>query len=278
MGNLLFFSAQNPAFGRELWVTDGTEVGTRLAADVNPVRSAYPESIVELGGTLFFYADDGGSGEELWAPAACGNGVASPGEQCDDGNLESGDGCSAECRAEQTEPPPPQEGCTAERVCVEGSRLHVRGRSTLGVRVWIRGEGIVPPAPRNPLAPGLGGAMLEVTNPVTGEAMHLSLPAEGWKPRTFRAGMGFRYEGNRLTGCARVDLMPGAIRARCRRPAAELTLDEPSQTQLVVKLHLGPETRYCAAFGGEVERDCGIRDARHGVFLARAAPAPTSCE
>jgi cysteine-rich repeat protein len=257
-------------------VTDGTEAGTTLAADINPVRSAYPESIVELGGTLFFYADDGGSGEELWALASCGNGVASPGEQCDDGNLTSGDGCSAECRTEQTLPPP--EGCTDERVCVEGSRLQVRGRTTLSVRLRVRDDSVLPPAPRNPLAPGLGGARLEVTNPATGETMQLPLPAEGWTPHTFRAGMGFRYQGSRVTGCARVDLMPGAIRARCRRPAPELTLDEPTQDQLTVKLHLGAELRYCAVFGGEVARDRGVDGARPGVFMARAAPAPASCE
>jgi len=214
--------------------------------------------------------------EELWALTACGDGVRSPGEQCDDGNTTSGDGCSAACRSEQPLPPPP--GCSAERACVEGSRLQVRGRSTLGVRLRARGEAIVPPPPRSPLAPGLGGAMLEVTNPVTGERMQVSLPAEGWTPRTFRAGMGFRYEGNRLTGCARVDLMPGAIRARCRRPAAELMLDEPAQGRLLVTLHLGEATRYCASFGGEVERDRGVHGARHGVFFARAAPAPTTCE
>src|SRR5207244_11859901 len=30
----------------------------------------------------------------------CGNGVVDPGEQCDDGNTVSGDGCSASCRLE----------------------------------------------------------------------------------------------------------------------------------------------------------------------------------
>lgn len=34
------------------------------------------------------------------AGAVCGNGIREPGEQCDDGNLLAGDGCSAECRLE----------------------------------------------------------------------------------------------------------------------------------------------------------------------------------
>lgn len=33
-------------------------------------------------------------------PVGCGNGVLNPGEQCDDGNTGSGDGCSATCRYE----------------------------------------------------------------------------------------------------------------------------------------------------------------------------------
>jgi cysteine-rich repeat protein len=35
---------------------------------------------------------------------ACGNGVLNPGESCDDGNTESGDGCTASCQAERVEP------------------------------------------------------------------------------------------------------------------------------------------------------------------------------
>jgi cysteine-rich repeat protein len=38
------------------------------------------------------------------AEPVCGNGAVEIGEQCDDGNTTSGDGCSATCR---TEPPPP---------------------------------------------------------------------------------------------------------------------------------------------------------------------------
>ena len=34
----------------------------------------------------------------------CGNGVLNPGETCDDGNTESGDGCPATCRSERADP------------------------------------------------------------------------------------------------------------------------------------------------------------------------------
>jgi len=40
-----------------------------------------------------------------WAPTAiCGNGVVDPGEECDDGNLLDGDGCSANCTVEPPDP------------------------------------------------------------------------------------------------------------------------------------------------------------------------------
>jgi TonB family protein len=38
------------------------------------------------------------------AAAACGNGAVEAGEQCDDGNLQSGDGCSASCAREPARP------------------------------------------------------------------------------------------------------------------------------------------------------------------------------
>lgn len=37
---------------------------------------------------------------ETTAPPACGDGIVDPGEECDDGNVASGDGCSATCRVE----------------------------------------------------------------------------------------------------------------------------------------------------------------------------------
>src|SRR5512138_941673 len=37
---------------------------------------------------------------ETSTPPGCGDGVVDPGEECDDGNLASGDGCSATCSVE----------------------------------------------------------------------------------------------------------------------------------------------------------------------------------
>jgi ELWxxDGT repeat protein/cysteine-rich repeat protein len=105
VGNLLYFTAHNPSFGYELWRSDGTPEGTGIVRNLNLVRSSYPESPANVGGTLFFYGDDGRFGDELWALTPCGNGSVEPGEECDDGNLDHGDGCDGSCRWEGGGPP-----------------------------------------------------------------------------------------------------------------------------------------------------------------------------
>src|SRR5262249_28803234 len=100
VGGLLYFTAHTPSFGYELWRSDGTFEGTYIVKNINLVRSSYPESPANVAGTLFFYADDGRVGDELWALAPCGDGVLNPGEECDDGNVVGGDGCSERCRVE----------------------------------------------------------------------------------------------------------------------------------------------------------------------------------
>lgn len=55
----LFFSAENDKYGNELWVTDGTESGTMIAADVSYFRSGSPDKFVEVNDQLFFRANRG---------------------------------------------------------------------------------------------------------------------------------------------------------------------------------------------------------------------------
>jgi ELWxxDGT repeat protein len=76
LGSVLLLTARDAAHGRELWVTDGTEAGTALVKDVNPGSShGLPEIsslnrvqfFAALGGRVFFSAEDGAAGIELWA-------------------------------------------------------------------------------------------------------------------------------------------------------------------------------------------------------------------
>jgi cysteine-rich repeat protein len=60
------------------------------AADTESVR------VVSIGGTSATSAAD----RFTYVAPTCGNGRFDPGEQCDDGNIFSGDGCSAQCTIE----------------------------------------------------------------------------------------------------------------------------------------------------------------------------------
>jgi len=73
VNGVLFFSAFNDVTGRELWKSNGTESGTVQVKDiqlgVSPFgeRGSYPRYLTSFEGKLFFSADDGFSGRELWA-------------------------------------------------------------------------------------------------------------------------------------------------------------------------------------------------------------------
>ncbi len=69
----LFFSGWDPSHGQELWKSDGTESGTVLVKNINAVytstgdtQGSQPENLIDVNGTLFFTADDGIHGRQLW--------------------------------------------------------------------------------------------------------------------------------------------------------------------------------------------------------------------
>lgn len=70
----LFFTAKDGVNGVELWKSDGTETGTVLVRNINEgnvgdtstAASSNPGSLTNVEGTLFFTADDGEHGTELW--------------------------------------------------------------------------------------------------------------------------------------------------------------------------------------------------------------------
>ena len=71
--DLLYFAADDGDNGRELWVSDGTPEGTQLVADINPQldrfgdgSSSNPRYLTVVGDELFFSADNGETGHELY--------------------------------------------------------------------------------------------------------------------------------------------------------------------------------------------------------------------
>lgn len=67
-GQRLFFVVTHPDFGSELWTSDGTPDGTRLAHDLWPgLRGSFPRDFGRVDSRLFFSAEDGIVGRELWS-------------------------------------------------------------------------------------------------------------------------------------------------------------------------------------------------------------------
>ena len=72
-GDTLFFSAYDGS-GQELWKSDGTAVGTVMVKDINPTPASFPfpegssspSGFRPAGNVVFFYADDGSTGQRLW--------------------------------------------------------------------------------------------------------------------------------------------------------------------------------------------------------------------
>jgi ELWxxDGT repeat protein len=76
VNGVLFFSADNGSSGRELWRSNGTAAGTTLVKDIRPAveddygysynEGSEPQHLVNVKGVLFFSADNGVTGRELW--------------------------------------------------------------------------------------------------------------------------------------------------------------------------------------------------------------------
>ena len=64
-GGEVYFRAFSSGYGFRLWKTDGTTEGTTLAQDIDPGHNlSQPNNLAQIGGILYFAADDGIHGTE----------------------------------------------------------------------------------------------------------------------------------------------------------------------------------------------------------------------
>lgn len=125
--------------------------------------------------------------------------------------------------------------------------------------------------------PRVGGGVLELRNPTTGELASFPLPASGWTARVGSKGLDYYSyrDRKRVFGpCTSIAIKGGSLKATCKGDQIGFTLDEASQGSLALRLTTGAGVaarRYCLAFGGDVSQDAP------GSFRARDAGAPAVC-
>ena len=67
MNGKLYFSAQGAPGDDELWVTDGTQQGTKVVKEINPNHGAGLGNLVLVNNRILFMASDNGSTWDLWS-------------------------------------------------------------------------------------------------------------------------------------------------------------------------------------------------------------------
>jgi ELWxxDGT repeat protein len=72
VNGVLYYAAYDGVHGEELWRSDGTEAGTYMLKDIRDddpgdfARGCRPHDLTAVGELLFFIADDGPHGDEIW--------------------------------------------------------------------------------------------------------------------------------------------------------------------------------------------------------------------
>lgn len=77
----IYFAGEDSLKGVELWESDGTDVGTKMVYDIQAAgytvgASSYPVNFFATDSTLFFMADNGKVGYELWK-LSCNSSISS---------------------------------------------------------------------------------------------------------------------------------------------------------------------------------------------------------
>jgi ELWxxDGT repeat protein len=86
VGDRLFFNADDGVHGQELWVSDGTEVGTYMVIDLVPGSDgSVPQDLREYQGKVLFQVDDNVNGMQWYISDGTAAGTVSVGDVHTDG-------------------------------------------------------------------------------------------------------------------------------------------------------------------------------------------------
>lgn len=236
--------------------------------------------------------------------SACGNAAVEADEQCDDGNADGGDGCSASCRAEACfacDGSP--SSCSAVASCrggdnccpescnstedsdcpilVSGKSLVVKDHTESRRRklVFQLRDPQIDVSTDKGANPMFHGATLQLYSESTGQSVCVPLPAQHWTSK----GSTFSYrDTSYLSGpCKSAKAEAGLFRMTCNGQVKDLdyglSLSKPRS--LTAILQTG-SARYCTVFGGSVsataytDPETGVT---RGEFKAKSAPVPPTC-
>jgi len=93
IGSTLYIRANDGTNGYELWKSDGTSAGTVMVKDINSGTAASSldsnPNFIAVGNTLYFEANDGTNGNELWKSDGTSSGTVMI------NNIHSGSGSSS---------------------------------------------------------------------------------------------------------------------------------------------------------------------------------------
>ena len=170
---------------------------------------------------------------------------------------------------------PAQSGRAAD-VPIAGKSLRVSAKAGNPARRTLSFRSVGDPALAAPFPDPAAGALLRVfaSNAPGGCRLDAALPAGNWSPiGDDGPSRGWRYldKSASVAGVRKIVVKPGRLVVKAKGSALPCGLEAPAQSEPIGLDLVLDDTRYCAAFGGDVTRN----DA--GRFRARDAAPPATC-
>ena len=214
--------------------------------------------------------------EQTWTCVPPGNGERAAIDRDEDGWLDGDERDAGSDAADAASTPAnvPVRIATSKLLLRDGTPSRRRIAFKTLTRFAPSGEKIVPPAPGSAGDPiANGGATLQVYNAagMTGDAVTVSLPANGWRPLGGGSNpKGWRYVGGSGEAVRSVIVKADKLIIRGGKSAWTYTLDEAQQGSVAVRLQLGAGRGWCAETAATLDQP--------GVFSASAgAGVPAIC-